>query len=143
MALLAVPAPAHAGSYDVVSCGAPGAGGVNKAWRGAPGFDARFYDVAASCPELSAWSERRPGVTAPYFTGAGFELLAPAGTVLDRMVIWRTGYRFNNTGTGQGPWTVQGVSRRRLGDRGPVHRRDVPDPRAAGLPLRRRGRDGP
>jgi hypothetical protein len=28
--------------------------------------------------------------------------------VLDRMVIWRTGYRFNNTGTAQGPWTVQG-----------------------------------
>src|SRR3954454_19476620 len=108
MALLAVPAPAHAGSYDVVSCGAPGAGGVNKAWRGAPGFDARFYDVAASCPELSAWSERRPGVTAPYFTGAGFELLAPPGAVLDRMVIWRTGYRFNNTGSGQGPWGVQG-----------------------------------
>jgi hypothetical protein len=24
--------PAQAGSYDVVSCGAPGAGGVNRAW---------------------------------------------------------------------------------------------------------------
>ena len=25
--------PAWAGTYDVVSCGAPGAGGVNRAWR--------------------------------------------------------------------------------------------------------------
>src|SRR5215207_5887983 len=25
--------PASAGTYDVVSCGAPGAGGVNRAWR--------------------------------------------------------------------------------------------------------------
>ena len=48
------------------------------------------------------------GVTAPNFTGAGFELVAPAGAILDRMVIWRTGYRFNNTGNGQGPWVVQG-----------------------------------
>ena len=24
------------------------------------------------------------------------------------MVIWRTGYRFNNTGSAQGPWSVQG-----------------------------------
>ena len=25
---------AEAGTYDVVSCGAPGAGGVNRAWTG-------------------------------------------------------------------------------------------------------------
>jgi hypothetical protein len=31
---------AWAGTYDVVSCGAPGAGGVNRAWRPeAGGFD--------------------------------------------------------------------------------------------------------
>ena len=28
--------------------------------------------------------------------------------LLDRMVIWRTGYRFNSTGQGQGPWAVGG-----------------------------------
>ena len=108
LVLAAAPPAARAGSYDVVSCGAPGAAGVNRAWRVAPDFDDRFYDIAASCPELSVWSERRPGVAAPYFTSAGFELLAPPGAVLDRMVIWRTGYRFNNTGSAQGPWTVQG-----------------------------------
>ena len=107
-AFLAPAGPAHAGTYDVVSCGAPGAGGVNRAWQVSPNLDDRFWDVAASCPELSAWSERRPGVVAPNFTGAGFELIAPAGAILDRMVIWRTGYRFASDGTAQGPWVVQG-----------------------------------
>ena len=31
--LLAGVPTASAGTYDVVSCGAPGAGGVNRAWR--------------------------------------------------------------------------------------------------------------
>ena len=106
--MLGAPAAAPAGTYDVVSCGAPGANGVNRAWQSYGNFDDRFFDLAPTCPELSAWSERRAGVTAPNFTGAGFELNAPAGAILDRMVIWRTGYRFNNTGNGQGPWAVQG-----------------------------------
>jgi hypothetical protein len=108
LALLGAAAPATAGTYDVVSCGAPGANGVNRAWEVIPGFDDRFWDIAPSCPELSAWSERRPGVVAPNFTGAGFQLSAPPGAMLDRMVIWRTGYRFNSTGSAQGPWAVQG-----------------------------------
>jgi hypothetical protein len=108
VALLGGPAEAPAGTYDVVSCGAPGAGGVNRAWQVAPDLDDRFWDIDATCPELSAWSERRAGVMAPNFSGAGFQLVAPAGTVLDKMVIWRTGYRFNNTGSAQGPWVVQG-----------------------------------
>jgi len=108
LALLTTAAPAHAGTYDVVSCGAPGAGGVNRAWQPAGDFDDRFFDLAPTCPELSAWPERRPGVTAPNFTGAGFQLDAPAGAILDRMVIWRTGYRFASDGTPQGPWVVQG-----------------------------------
>ena len=60
--MLGAPAPASAGTYDVVSCGAPGAGGVNRAWQSYGNFDDRFYDLAPSCPELSAWSERRAGV---------------------------------------------------------------------------------
>jgi hypothetical protein len=107
LAWLGVPAPATAGTYDVVSCGAPGANGVNNAWQITP-FDDRFWDVAPGCPELLAWSERRRDVVVPNFTGAGYELSAPAGATLDRMVIWRTGYRFNNTGTAQGPWAVGG-----------------------------------
>jgi hypothetical protein len=80
---LAVTSPAaSAGTYDVVSCGAPGAGGINRAWQ-TMSFDDGFWDVAASCPELSAWTERRPGMVAPNFTGAGFEINAPA-VVLDK-----------------------------------------------------------
>src|ERR671915_2155779 len=99
---------AEAGTYEVYSCSAPGANGVNRAWQLYPGFDDRFWDADGSCPELTVRSEPRPGVTAPHFTGAGFHVQAPAGTLLDRLVIWRTGYRFNSTGQGQGPWVVGG-----------------------------------
>ena len=108
VSMLVAAGPAAAGTYDVVSCGAPDANGVNRAWQIAPDFTDAYWDITPSCPSLSAYSEPRPGVTAPYFTGAGFQLAAPAGTILDKMVIWRTGYRFNNTGSAQGPWLVQG-----------------------------------
>ena len=62
----------------------------------------------AELPGALAYSERRAGVDAPNFTGAGFELTAPPDAILDRMVIWRTGYRFASDGTAQGPWIVQG-----------------------------------
>ena len=98
-----------AGTYDVVSCGAPGANGVNRAWQVSPDFDDRFFDVAPALPGAARRTRSGgAGVTAPNFTGAGFELTAPPGAILDRMVIWRTGYRFNNDGTAQGPWVVQG-----------------------------------
>ena len=108
LAMLGAPAPASAGTYDVVSCGAPGAGGVNRAWQSYRNFDDRFWDLAPSCPELSAWSERRAGVDGAELHRRGLRAQAPAGAILDRMVIWRTGYRFNSTGNGQGPWVVQG-----------------------------------
>ena len=72
------------------------------------GFDDRFWEITPSCPTLGATSEPRPGVTAPHFTGAGYHVRAPSGAILDRMVIWRHGYRFNSTGVGQGPWAVGG-----------------------------------
>lgn len=89
--------PAAAGTYDVVSCGAPGANGVNRAWQVAPDFTDAYWDITPSCPSLSAFSEPRPGVIAPYFTGAGFQLAAPAPAILDKIVIWRHGYRFTNS----------------------------------------------
>jgi hypothetical protein len=103
-----VATPASAGTYDVLSCGAPGAGGVNRAWTLYPGFDDRFWEQVGSCPALSATSQPSPGVRAGYFTGAGFHAVAPAGAILDKLVIWRHGYRFNSTGTEQGPWVVGG-----------------------------------
>jgi hypothetical protein len=60
LALLTAAAPARAGTYDVVSCGAPGANGVNRACRVAGDFDDRFFDVAPACPQLSALSEPAP-----------------------------------------------------------------------------------
>ncbi len=108
LGLLSGAGPASAGTYDVVSCGAPGANGVNRAWQVYPGFDDRYWDIKTTGPELGAWSERRPGVAAPYFNGAGLHIKAPPGAMLDRMVIWRTGYRFNSTGSADGPWEVAG-----------------------------------
>lgn len=108
LALPACAAPASAGTYDVVSCGAPGAGGVNRAWAVYPGFDDNYWEITAGCPTLKATSEPRPGVVAPYFTGAGFHAVAPSGTILDKMVVWRHGYRFGSTPPGQGTWAVAG-----------------------------------
>ena len=108
LVLCGAAAPASAGTYDVVSCGAPGAGGINRAWTLYPGFDERYWNQVPSCPTLSATSDPAPGVRAGYFTGTGFHVVAPAGAILDRMVIWRHGYRFNSTGTAQGPWVVGG-----------------------------------
>jgi hypothetical protein len=42
VAMLGAPAAASAGTYDVVSCGAPGAGGVNRAWQSYGNFDDAF-----------------------------------------------------------------------------------------------------
>jgi hypothetical protein len=95
-ASLVAAGPASAGTYDVVSCGAPGAGGVNRAWQVAPDFTDAYWNITTSCPSLGAYSEPNRNVVAPYFTGAGFQLDAPPGAILDRMVIWRHGYRFNN-----------------------------------------------
>ena len=60
--MLAWAEPAAAGTYDVVSCGAPGANGVNGAWQVAPDFDGRYWDINPSCPAMTAYSEPRAGV---------------------------------------------------------------------------------
>ncbi len=111
IAALAGAGPAQAGSYDVVSCGAPGAGGVNHAWR-ALAFDDRFWNVTPRCPALSVTSEPSPGnaTRIPNWEGAGFELVAPPGALLDHVTIWRYGYRFNSTGDPQNTWQVQGYN---------------------------------
>ena len=108
LVLAVAAAPAHAGTYDVVSCAAPGASGVNRAWTVAPDFDDRFWNVSTGCP-LSAFSEPRAGVVAPSWTGGGVQLEAPAGAAFERMVIWRHGYEFANVPEGS-PWVVQGYN---------------------------------
>ena len=60
LALLA-PAVAEAGTYDVVSCRAPGAGGVNNAWLGRDGLSQttrgrRLYEARTHWPRPVACS---------------------------------------------------------------------------------------
>ena len=42
--------PASAAPTTSCSCGAPGAGGVNRAWQSYRTFDDRFYDLATQLP---------------------------------------------------------------------------------------------
>jgi hypothetical protein len=102
-------APARAGTYDVVSCGAPGANGVNRAWTVSPGADAQTWDWSSGCP-LSAYSEPRAGVVAGSWSGAGFQFDAPPGAKLERLQIWRYGYEFASLGAEGSPWVVQGYN---------------------------------
>jgi hypothetical protein len=86
-------APAPAGTYDVLSCGAPGAGGVNRAW-GAKVDVPGVYDVANCGSELFAAGSAAPNQTAPYFTSANWEFVAPTGTRISRLVTWRYGLSY-------------------------------------------------
>ena len=81
----AVPA-ASAGTYDVVSCGAPGAGGVNRAWRpefgGFPPQRRRRIRAPTSvldqCPAQLFISSAPPdGTTAPFLTSGNWVFDAP------------------------------------------------------------------
>ena len=84
---------AYAGSYDVVSCGAPGAGGVNRAWTARVDV-ADAYETADCGEALFAGSSAQPNRTAPYFTSANWIFAAPAGTRITRLVTWRQGLSY-------------------------------------------------
>ena len=75
-----------------------------------PDSDARSWDVVPSCP-LSVFSKRVPGgVLAGAWTVGAFVAEAPPGAVLDRMVIWRTGFEFFNYGAGVVAWEAVGYA---------------------------------
>ena len=90
---------ARAGTYDVVSCGAPGAGGVNRAWRpeasayppNAP--DPASYVIADQCPAQLSIQTAAPAGNAPFLTGGNWIFDAPAGTRLTRLETWRFGVK--------------------------------------------------
>ena len=99
---LLAPAVAQAGTYDVVSCRAPGAGGVNHAWEAAYGAYgapdpsvAGMFDVYTECPGprtfLLARSKAQPGIAAFWAHSAYFHFNAPTGTTISRLRIWRHG----------------------------------------------------
>jgi hypothetical protein len=118
LALLA-PAPASAGTYDVVACNAPGAGGVNNSWTGqATGFGAnappepQYFDIFDDCS--GARGER--GLVArtavggdglvSFLRGASYQFTAPAGTQITRITVWRFGAKFRGSGDSVDPWFV-------------------------------------
>jgi hypothetical protein len=88
-AALLVPATARAGTYDVVSCAAPGAGGVNHSLTyAATSFDPQYngqvggwYQGDGSCADgLLAQSRAADGTVAKWLTGAAWYFNAPPGT---------------------------------------------------------------
>ena len=98
-ALLA-PAGAQAGTYDVVSCGAPGAGGRNNSLTAfAESYDPQYapqlgawYEHDATCADgLVARSSTTTATTptAAWLTGAGWRFTAPAGTEIVGFASWR------------------------------------------------------
>ncbi|MEO8690196.1 MAG: carboxypeptidase-like regulatory domain-containing protein [Solirubrobacteraceae bacterium] len=90
---------AAAGTYVVASCGAPGAGGVNKAWRPeATGFPPNVppepgsYQMIDQCPgQLVVQSNPDASVKAPFLTGGNWSFDAPAGNRVIQFETWRYG----------------------------------------------------
>src|SRR5262245_18218812 len=82
--------PAFAGTYNVVSCGAPGAGGINRAWvEGLGSIDGvhnepQSFEFINECPGprtfLLARSRAAVGAPAGWARSAFWQLTAPAGT---------------------------------------------------------------
>ena len=132
---LAMTAPAaQAATYDVVSCGAPGAGDSNVAWQ--PQFtdftnpnngqyfgpEPQYYDLENACGSSSPRLEARPKVggegRAGFLRGAQWRFDAPDETKITKLVIWRFGVKLRtnegdpdpNTEGDQGdPWEISGV----------------------------------
>ena len=113
-AALAAPGSAAAGTYDVVSCRAPGADGVNRAWTpvfrsfngGEP--DKGFFDVYAECPgprTLLLVRSLAAGTAAYWSHSANLQFDAPAGTTIARVRVWRQGQTVRG-GDGTDEWDV-------------------------------------
>jgi hypothetical protein len=115
LALIA-PAGAQAGTYDVVSCRAPGAGGVNHAWEAAYGAwgspnpeVAGMFDLYMECPGprtfLLARSKATHGVDAHWAHSAYLHFDAPPNTTISRLRIWRHGQTVRGDG-GVEEWDI-------------------------------------
>jgi hypothetical protein len=97
LALLA-PAGARAGTYDVVSCNAPGANGKNNSLEYAPSsYDPQYnaqvggwYEADTSCADgLVARSRTVDGTVAKWLTSGAWNFVAPAGTEIVGFTHWR------------------------------------------------------
>jgi hypothetical protein len=110
LAAAALGAPvAVAGTYDVVSCGAPGAGGVSRAWRPeASAFppnppDPSSYEIVDQCPSQLLVRSSTVDGTAPFLTGGNWIFDAPAGTRLTRLETWRFGVKLRTSANDPDP----------------------------------------
>src|SRR5918995_5662826 len=106
-AVLLAAAPAQAGTYEVVSCGAPGAGGVNRAWVGEVVPAGGPFTIANCGSELlgaTSSTKQRAG----YFSGANWSFTAPSGTTIARLVTWRYGQLFCCNGWGVAAYEANG-----------------------------------
>jgi hypothetical protein len=95
---LLAPAGAQAGTYDVVSCNAPGANGRNNSLVYAPdSFDPQYnaqvggwYEQDASCADgLVARSRTVDGTVAKWLTSGAWNFDAPPGTDIVGLTHWR------------------------------------------------------
>ena len=94
-----LPAAAWGGTYDVLACAAPGAGGVNHSLTSYIGsYDParqaeanRSYELDGSCAGGLIARSHPLHTTAPWLTDAGWRFDAPAGTEITRVVSWRFG----------------------------------------------------
>src|SRR3954447_8317110 len=90
---------ARAGTYDVVSCNAPGAGGVNNSWSwgveafgsSVSGDDPDHFAVTGSCSSPTGLrGGSNPSASASRWGLIGrFKFVAPAGTDVRRVTLWR------------------------------------------------------
>lgn len=111
---------AWAGTFEVASCGAPGAGGVNSAWLGRPtGFGSQppqpeMYDIRDACasgsPELLVQSHVGDGDRgrAKFLTGAEWIVQAPQDARITKLVTWASGTRFRTNRDGDPEPNVPG-----------------------------------
>jgi hypothetical protein len=114
--VLASAPAASAGTYNVVSCRAPGAGGVNAAWTP---FLSSFNSTAqpeafsfeSTCPgasgQLSARSAAHAGQVAFWSHSGSLRFTAPPGTSITKLIVWRWG-QMVKTDAGVYDWRVYG-----------------------------------
>ena len=114
---LVAPAAAHAGTYDVVACNAPGAAGANHSWTGtATAFNSapqpEVYDIYDDCAGTEKGLVAKTHVggsdNARFLTGAAWVFTAPSGTTITRVTVWRYGFKFRTAATGADgdPWWI-------------------------------------
>ena len=150
MVFLAVLTPsASAGTYDVVSCHAPGADMRNLAWAfetfnatGKPAPSPERFVLNPLSPDGCAsavgvtFSSEPARRTVIVDDGGAWVFRAPAGTTVKRMQIWRnaaTTKSVDDAGTGgveNGWWTLYARAGDQVARAGRARRRDLPGQRA-------------